>query len=699
MTPLTQERARGAARLAVALAVVGAGLRGPAATAPLQDPPVRPRAPAAGQEPEPEVGLPLPRDVSVRVDGDLRVRPGSWLRPPLGEDGRAGVLRIEGVEGVTVDLSGVELRGAPEGTPLDRLTGWGIVVRRSRDVRIVGGTIGGYRGCIVVEESENVTIEDVRFDGWHGMRLQSTVGAESPSDWLYPHENDDGQWLANYGGAISLTDCRASIVRNCRGRHGQNGVLLTRCEDLQVYDNDFSFLSGWGVAMYRSSQNVVSRNILDYCVRGYSHGVYWRGQDSAAILMFERCSDNLIAYNSGTHSGDGLFLYAGQDVVEGRAFERGETVVGGSDRNVIYGNDFSYAVANAVELTFSADNIVFENRLDGAHQHGVWGGYSRRMLVVGNTIEGTRGGGITIEHGQECVIAHNVLLGNEIGLELYWDEDPSLVDGPFGEHFDTSSRGHWVYRNSFENNDADLQIRQTADLRFGENVFAVSERSPTFDLLTTVAGEPLDLQGVQELVAGVGGWMPTGLLERSSIGAFPEEPPRMLLQLLDAEPPAAPGTQVAFDPTRRGTDGLESIVMGEWGPWDFRSGEQRPEERLPGGLLADSDWLTAWFSWKDGPDPRGQGEALAKWRALADEPAIEHVVRGWLGPHAGFEDVAAAIGETRFGLIATTKVSLPGGRYELSVVSDDGCASRSTARPSSRTGPGTPRRATRSSSS
>ena len=39
-------------------------------------------------------------------------------------------------------------------------------------------------------------------------------------------------------------------------------------------------------------------NRFDWCVRGYSHGVYNRGQDSAAILIYEQSCRNTIAYNS-----------------------------------------------------------------------------------------------------------------------------------------------------------------------------------------------------------------------------------------------------------------------------------------------------------------------------------------------------------------------------------------------------------------
>ena len=58
-----------------------------------------------------------------------------------------------------------------------------------------------------------------------------------------------------------------------KARRGQNGIILDRVEESRVHDCDCSFLSGWGLAMWRCERNLISRNALDFCVRGYSHGV------------------------------------------------------------------------------------------------------------------------------------------------------------------------------------------------------------------------------------------------------------------------------------------------------------------------------------------------------------------------------------------------------------------------------------------
>ena len=46
------------------------------------------------------------------------------------------------------------------------------------DVTLRGGTFGGYRGCVVVESSRRVTLEDMNFDGWYGQELRSTLAAD-----------------------------------------------------------------------------------------------------------------------------------------------------------------------------------------------------------------------------------------------------------------------------------------------------------------------------------------------------------------------------------------------------------------------------------------------------------------------------------------------------------------------------------------
>ncbi len=626
-----------------------------------------------------DAGLPSDRPGARSVDDpaparaleilkSTRIPPGLYFRPAAEVGERSAAIVIRDQHGLTLDLSGVELSGAPRGTDPDQVRGWCVLIEHSTDITVRGGTIRGYKGGVVSYDCDKLVIDGVKFDDGYASRLLSTTLGEDQSDWLYPHENDQDEWITNYGGAISLNDCTNAIVRGCRGRHAQNGILLTRSNRTSIYDNDFSFLSGWGLAMYRSSENVVSRNCFDYCVRGYSHEVYWRGQDSAGILMFERCSDNLFAFNSATHGGDGLFLFGGNDLVLGRAQERGESDAGGCDRNVWYRNDFSYAVANAIEATFSADNWAIGNDLSGSHQHGVWGGYSSRMVIVGNRIGDTLGGGVSIEHGQECVIARNRILANDIGVELWWDEDPELVGGPFGRAKDTASRDHWIVDNYFADNGRDLVLKQTTGLTFADNNY--------FTGSAPIRGEGITAQGALErgleprdLMKGVDGSLPSGVAEDVSVAPSAEALPATLRDVLDYECPPVPGKLVTNAKDRGLRLGLDTIVMGEWSPWDYASGEPRPTQREPGGLFAGARWSVTWFSWRDGVDPRKDADA---WRALAAEPLAQAVVEVWVNPWSS-DAIKRQVGNDRFGLLASTDLATgDAGRHRLHVVSDDG---------------------------
>ena len=610
----------------------------------------------------------FPEGETFIVRGSTRFKRGTYERPGQGEAGREGAILVEGLTGVTLDLTGVELRGAPASNELEHYAGWGIVIRDCQNVTVRGGVIGGYKGCIVVENSNSVTIEDVEFDHWFGQRLLSTVTAENGADWLWPHENDRSEWLANYGAAISASRARDLTVRGCKGRHGQNGILLTRTDKSNVYDNDFSFLSGWGLGMFRSSDNTVSRNSFDYNVRGYSHDVYWRGQDAAGILIFERCDDNVIAYNSATHCGDGISIYGGNDIVEGRAAERGEPQTGGCDGNLLYENDLSHAVASSLEVRFSAQTTVIKNKLSGSHQHGVLAGYTSNLILFGNEIHGTLGGGITIEHGQDCLVAQNSIRDNLKGIELVWDEDPRYTDGPFGEARDTSSRGHWVLSNTLADNDLDLRMVKTTAVAFANNRFPIENRRLEILGLEAEGRPGLDELIVREWMSGPDGSRPSGMISESTLRPWDGRGHPRLEEVRSFRAPSTPGERTAL--SSDGQRGLQTIVMGEWGPWDYRAGDARPTQRFPGGLLASCKWEAVWFPWNPSTaDPRGDVEA---WRRLRFEPYLEKTVDNWSNPWAD-SDVRKIVGNEYFGLIASTQVTVPRtGLYELTVASDDG---------------------------
>ncbi len=360
---------------------------------------------------------------------------------------------------ITVDFRGATLEGIDPQADPDQARDTAIVIDGGSNIRIVQARIRGYKVGILARGTRLLTLRNNDLSNNWKPRLFSLVEHESLVDWLSFHHNEKDEWL-RFGAAIYLQDVKGADLRGNRAVGGMNGLLLVRTDGAMIRDNTFSFNSGLGIGLYRSSDDTIIHNELDYNVRGYSHKFYSRGQDSADLLLFEQSSRNLVALNSLTHGGDGVFLWAGQTTMD--------SGTGGANDNLFYGNDVSYATANGVEATFSRNEII-ANRAWGS-EYGVWGGYSFQTEIIGNDFRGNRTG-IAIEHGQDNVIAYNRFDRDSTAIRLWADSiEPS--DWGYPKHHDTRSRGYRIGGNEFAGNRTTLHLRNT----MGVDTLAVISR-------------------------------------------------------------------------------------------------------------------------------------------------------------------------------------------------------------------------------
>ncbi len=362
-------------------------------------------------------------------------------------------------DNITVDFGGATLEGIDPQADPDQARDTAIVIDGGSNIRIVKARIRGYKVGILARGTRRLTLRNNDLSNNWKPRLFSLVEHESLVDWLSFHHNEKDEWL-RFGAAIYLQDVKGADLRGNRAVGGMNGLLLVRTDGAMIRGNTFSFNSGLGIGLYRSSDDTIIHNELDYNVRGYSHKFYSRGQDSADLLLFEQSSRNLVALNSLTHGGDGVFLWAGQTTMD--------SGTGGANDNLFYGNDVSYATANGVEATFSRNEII-ANRAWGS-EYGVWGGYSFQTEIVGNDFRGNRTG-IAIEHGQDNVIANNRFDRDSTAIRLWADSiEPS--DWGYPKHHDTRSRGYRIGGNEFAGNRTTLHLRNT----MGVDTLAVISR-------------------------------------------------------------------------------------------------------------------------------------------------------------------------------------------------------------------------------
>src|SRR6267378_916228 len=363
---------------------------------------------------------------------------------------------------ITVDFGGATLQGTDPGADPDQARDTAIVIDGGSNIRIIQARIRGYKIGLLARGTRQLTLRaNDLSDNWKP-RLFSLIEHESLVDWLSFHHNDKDEWL-RFGAAIYLQDVQGATVRGNTVLGGLNGLLLVSTTGALIRDNNFSFNSGLGIGLYRSSDDTIIRNQIDYNVRGYSHRFYTRGQDSADLLLFEQSSRNVVALNSLTHGGDGVFLWAGQTTMD--------SGTGGANDNLLYGNDVSYATANGVEATFSRNKIL-ANRAWGS-EYGVWGGYSYETEISGNDFHGNRTG-VAIEHGQDNVIANNRFDHDSTAIRLWADSiEPSEWGYP--KHHDTRSRDYRIGGNAFIGNRTILSVRNTTGV---DTLSVISRPSP-----------------------------------------------------------------------------------------------------------------------------------------------------------------------------------------------------------------------------
>lgn len=496
---------------------------------------------------------------------------GIYRLPHADETGKTAAIEIRG-RNITVDFGGLFLEGTSPMADPDQRKGTAIRVQGD-NITIKNLNVKGYKIGLIADGCRALKIENCDFSYNWKQKLRSTLEREDLSDWMSFHRNEKDEWL-RFGAAVYLKRCTSFEISKVTAVGGQCGLMMTDCNEGVVRNNNFSFLSAIGIGMYRSSNNVIEKNKVDWCVRGYSHGVYNRGQDSAGILIYEQSHRNVFAFNSVTHGGDGFFLWAGQTTMD--------TGKGGCNDNVLVNNDFSHAPTNGIEATFSRN--IFENNLLLECWHGIWGGYSYDSIIKGN-IFGYNGEAIAIEHGQNNSIFGNTFANDGAAINL-WQNARQDPNWGYPKNRDTQSHGYVIRENSFTNIVGPvLAIRDTRDVIFENNVLA--RVAKPFSASGNMQGMKFEGNTIfcsreaastipnllQNMVTSTGSRAepPTPSVMPTSGNPNVPDPADTATYLKRFEAPGFGADKGPFLP--KGTlRGRRYILVDEWGPYDF----QRP---------------------------------------------------------------------------------------------------------------------------
>lgn len=461
------------------------------------------------------------------------------------------ILIIQG-NNITVDFNGIMLNGAKLGQLPDSFKGLAILVKNSRNVTIKNLQARGYKVALLAENVDSLQVLNSDLSYNYRQRLYSIRERENFQDWMSYHQNEKDEWL-RYGAAVYLKNCNNALIRGLRVTQGQNGIMMTNCKDGLFYNNIIDFNSAIGIGMYRSSGNKIMHNQLNFNVRGYSHGFYARGQDSAGILVYEQSNNNVFAYNSATHSGDGFFLWAGQHTMD--------TGEGGCNGNLLYANDFSYAPTNGIEVTFSSNKLI-NNKLTGC-TYGIWGGYSFNTHIAGNFITNNKYG-IAIEHGQFNTIEYNSFTENGVGIQLF-ERLTQPGDWGYANKRDIKSHDYDIRHNVFYNDSIPLKISHSTKVAVNDDNYFTG-----FKKLVQIDAPNEQFYLVKNTINGT-----------ANLGDAPTDTPikNRMKSGVDAARPQAANTNFGkqFDPLPLPDARIPSTLPGdrslmrinEWGPYNF----------------------------------------------------------------------------------------------------------------------------------
>lgn len=461
----------------------------------------------------------------LRITKSLKVKRATYKID--GSDGlNTSVIVIEG-NNITVDFNNAVLKGSNGKQNPDAFFGVAIQIRNGKNITIKNLTAKGYKIALLARHVEGLTIENCDFSYNYRQHLNSTQEKEDISDWMSYHQNEADEWL-RYGAAMYLRNCDDAVIRNNKVTGGQNALMLMECNNGMIYNNDFSFNSGIGLGMYKCSFNKVLYNKINFNVRGYSHGVYNRGQDSAGILVYEQSNNNLFYKNSVTHGGDGFFLWAGQTTMD--------TGKGGCNDNILMDNDFSYAPTNGIEVTFSRNKII-HNRIFEC-DHGIWGGYSFDTEISGNQFRYNRIA-IAIEHGRDNKIHHNLFYEDKEAIRL-WSRKEQPPDWGYARYRDTKSANYVIAGNSFNKHPLVFDLSRTDSLMIFDNRISLSDQAYKVDSTVTHIDSTFD-----------------------------EE---LLYRLSEEFKPGIPLIKEPLEPFKGNGKraGRKNILITQWGPYDFR---------------------------------------------------------------------------------------------------------------------------------
>ena len=481
-------------------------------------------------------------DASVKVNQQIYDFSGtSDLKP---------ILKIKG-QNIVIDFNNSVIQGNSNPNQPELFEGLGILVEGGSNIQIKNLNLQGYKIGLMAVGTDSLQILNANLSYNYRPKLKSLKQRENVQDELSFQQNQNDEWM-RYGMGIYLKNCKRPLIKRVTIKNGFNGLMLHQVENALIYNNNISFNSGVGIALNSSSNNKLMHNKLDWNVRGYSHGFYQKGHNSAGILFYNQANHNTIAYNSATHSGNGLGIWAEESL---------QNTNSGCNDNMIYRNDFSHAALNGIAFTHSRNSLINNRIMECGF--GIWGAYSFDTNIQGNLFAKNNKVAIAMPNSHHNNILYNSFWEDNVGIKL-WENNPSAHNNAYqitGNVFTDvrkafqvdGARRIFVTGNSFRKIHNILDINNVAATEFQFFGNAIVDSLIYIDPKLAL-GENGNLYFQDNLIS------PFPLLEENRFAGATLDQSLLPFTLPDGIDTALPETHPR---------GRQFIMMNEYGPYNF----------------------------------------------------------------------------------------------------------------------------------
>jgi parallel beta-helix repeat protein len=336
-----------------------------------------------------------PVRAGTQVQGEVKICAGRYR---IADREEQGVI-IAASSGTRIDLTGVVLESG-DSVP-SRYVGIGVASRGVDAVTITGGSIRGYRFGVRLEGGRAHRVSGADVSGTRNQEVLSTAAKPNDADRLNLTLPDS---IERYGGGILLLRTSGASITGNTARHAQNGIGLLDVRESYVAENDVSANDGWGIHLWRSSRNIITRNHADH-VRRCESQVPATDCNATAVLLRDASDSNSVVENDLTASSVGLLL----------AGDRKATRP--SVGNLIYRNDAGAALRAGFACAYGWGNSFLENRADSSST-GFRLDHCGGTTLRANTVIGAGSAGIISNSGRDNAILANVVVGTPLGISI-----------------------------------------------------------------------------------------------------------------------------------------------------------------------------------------------------------------------------------------------------------------------------------------